>query len=145
MSNVVNPTTSNENVDVPSTELESNHKINKKRKLQNTLLNYIPRKMTNTYQSQLDDSLLKLIYLDCQPFSIVEDEGFKQFINLLNPNYNLPSRHTLSNTSLPFAYEKLNNETKIKIQEEAISVCLTTDCWTSINNTSFFSCYCSLC
>ncbi|KAE9535280.1 hypothetical protein AGLY_008013 [Aphis glycines] len=55
-------------------------------------------------------------------------------INLLNPNYNLPRRHKLTNTSVPLTNEKLLNETKIKIKEEAISVCLTTDCWTSINN-----------
>jgi len=47
--------------------------------------------MTNTYQSQLDDSLLKLIYLNCQPFSLTENEGFKQFVHLLNPAYKLPS------------------------------------------------------
>lgn len=60
-------------------------------------------------------------------------------INLLNPNYNLPRRHKLTNTLLPLANEKLLNETKIKIQEEAISVCLTTDCWTSINNARFLA------
>lgn len=138
----VNPSTLivEENVDNPSSKfVESSNHIIKKRKTTNTLLNYIPRKMTNTYQSQLDDSLLKLIYLDCQPFSITENEGFKQFVNLLNPAYKLPSRHKLSKTSLPFAYEKLFNETKLKVQEEALSVCLTTDCWTSINNTSFLA------
>jgi len=108
-----------ENVDNPSSKfVESSNHIIKKRKTTNTLLNYTPRKMTNTYQSQLVDSLLKLIYLDCQPFSITENEGFKQFFNLLNPAYKLPSRHKLSKTSLTFAYEKLFNETKLKVQEE---------------------------
>lgn len=69
--------------------------------------------MTDTYKQQLDNSLLKLIYLDLQPFT--EDKGFKEFIHMLNPIYNLPSRHQLSRTSLPFAYEKLLNETKIKL------------------------------
>ncbi|KAL5237550.1 hypothetical protein ACI65C_004960 [Semiaphis heraclei] len=88
----VNPSTLivEENVDDPSSSVESSNHIIKKRKTTNTLLNYIPRKMTNTYQSQLDDSLLKLIYLDCQPFNITENEGFKQFVNLLNPAYKLP-------------------------------------------------------
>jgi len=79
----------------------------------------------------LDDSLFKLIYLDCQPFNITENERFKQFVNLLNPAYKLPSRHKLSKTSLPFTYEKLFDETKIKVHEEALSVYMTTDCWTS--------------
>ncbi|KAL4131900.1 hypothetical protein QTP88_009134 [Uroleucon formosanum] len=75
----VNPSTSTveENVDNPSSEFvdSSNRLINKKYQTTNTLLNYFPRKITN--------------------------EGFKQFINLLNPAYNLPSRHKLSKTSLP--------------------------------------------
>lgn len=69
----------------------------------------------------------------------MEDKGFKEFIHMLNPTYNLPSRYQLSRHFLPFAYEKLLNETKVKLQEEAVSVCLTTDCWTSINNTSFLA------
>lgn len=37
-----------------------------------------------------------MIALDLQPFSIVEDRGFKAFTKALNPSYILPSRQTLS-------------------------------------------------
>jgi len=58
---------------------------------------------------------------------------------MLNPANSLPSRQTLSKTSLPFAYEKCLNDMKSQIKGNAVSVCLTTDCWTSINNQSFIA------
>ncbi|XP_069044156.1 collagen alpha-1(I) chain-like isoform X1 [Lepisosteus oculatus] len=43
----------------------------------------------------LDEALLDVITGDCQPFSLVEDEGFRNFVTLLDPRYALPSRKTL--------------------------------------------------
>ncbi|CAG4968107.1 unnamed protein product [Parnassius apollo] len=82
---------------------------------------------------------MKLFILDFQPFSIVEDKGFVEFLHGLNPIYQLRSRKYLSKTLLPSMYEKVLNETKIKITEEATSVCLTTDCWTSKANESYMA------
>lgn len=70
---------------------------------------------------------------------MVENEGFKDFVKLLNPSYTLPSRQSLLKTSLPLAYEKCLNDMKQQIKENVLSVCLTTDCWTSINNQSFIA------
>lgn len=93
-----------------------------------SLHTYVPKKMSATSKSNLDDSLLKLFYIDCRPFSMVEDKGFKDFVKMLNPAYSLPSRQSLSKTALPFAYEKCLNDMKSQIKENAVSVCLTTDC-----------------
>lgn len=35
---------------------------------------------------------------DLQPFSVVEDAGFKDLINYLEPGYKMLSRYILSNT-----------------------------------------------
>ena len=43
----------------------------------------------------IDGALLDMVVKDCQPFSIVEDVGFKKFVSLLDPNYILPSRKAL--------------------------------------------------
>ncbi|KAF0715473.1 zinc finger BED domain-containing protein 1-like [Aphis craccivora] len=56
------------------------------------------------------------------PFSNVKDPEFKKFVQMLNPGYTLPSRNTVSNSLIP-----------------RFAVCLTTDCWTSVNNTSFLA------
>ncbi|XP_073724310.1 E3 SUMO-protein ligase ZBED1-like [Misgurnus anguillicaudatus] len=46
-------------------------------------------------KSELDNALLNMIVKDLQPFSIVEDEGFRAYVKKLDPTYTLPSRKTL--------------------------------------------------
>ena len=77
---------------------------------------------------------MKLFTKYFQPFSIVDDEGFKNFVKFLNPSYKLPDRQTISKINIPALYQKILNETKELISKEAISGCLTTDCWTSRTN-----------
>lgn len=125
------------NKDTPT--IKNTYVAKKKNKDQLSLHAFVPKKVSVSGKKTLDDGLLKLFYIDCRPFSMVEDVGFKNFIKLLNPSYTLPSRKTLSNTSLPFLYEKCVNDMKIQIKADALSVCLTTDCWTSINNQSFLA------
>nr|CAI5817744.1 unnamed protein product [Callosobruchus analis] len=73
-----------------------------------------------------------------QPFSIVHDQGFKNFVQLLNPSYQLPSRKYISNTLLPALYEEKYNCVQ-KLVSDIQSATLTTDCWTSMNTESFIA------
>lgn len=75
--------------------------------------------------------------LDYQPFRIVEDTGFQSFVQALNPNYELPSRHIIANTTLAGMYEECLLTVKEIFKELSSNICLTTDCWTSRNNESF--------
>lgn len=75
---------------------------------------------------------------DLQPFSIVEDKGFKEFIQALNPAYELPSRKTISKTFLPALYEECMHNIKLLVSSGK-SFCITTDCWTSMNTTSYIA------
>ncbi|KAF0706619.1 zinc finger BED domain-containing protein 6-like, partial [Aphis craccivora] len=70
---------------------------------------------------------------DFQPFKIVEDSGFKQFVKALNPNYELLNRHAISKELIPALYEKCLVEMK-SLTSTIESACLTTDCWTFRNN-----------
>lgn len=74
-----------------------------------------------------------MITADFQPFSIVEDVGFRAYSNALNPSYTPTSRKVLSQTLLPAKYTETYNKTK-EIIKDAVSVTLTTDCWTSCKN-----------
>uniref|UniRef100_A0A3Q3FCW9 BED-type domain-containing protein n=1 Tax=Labrus bergylta TaxID=56723 RepID=A0A3Q3FCW9_9LABR len=85
--------------------------------------------------------LAKMIALDLQPFSIVEDKGFRQYTKDLNPNYVLPSRKTLSNSSIPELYRRTHEKVQERV-DKAEAMCLTTDCWTSRTTTSFMSVTC---
>jgi len=63
-------------------------------------------------QKKLDTALMKLFIKYLQPFSVVEDTGFKEFVNMLNSGYKIPNHHTISKTLIPTAYEKCVNEVK---------------------------------
>lgn len=39
-----------------------------------------------------NDAILKMIVMDMQPFSIVEDDGFCMYTQALDPTYVLPSK-----------------------------------------------------
>ncbi|KAJ8964756.1 hypothetical protein NQ314_004647 [Rhamnusium bicolor] len=70
------------------------------------------RKLGNHDKMKIDNCRLKLFTKDLQPFSIVEDEGFRELFNLIIPSYQLPSRKTVSNTFIPAKYEETFNKTK---------------------------------
>ncbi|XP_063931861.1 E3 SUMO-protein ligase ZBED1-like [Zophobas morio] len=99
---------------------------------------FAPKKLNSSAQKKINDSLIKLFTKDYQPFSIVEDQGFRGFVECLNPTYKLPDRRTISKSLVPAAYEKCRQD-----MEEGIlmiqNVSLTTDCWTSSNNDAFLA------
>jgi len=108
------------------------------KKRQTSVVGYLPKKLSVDAKKKLDQTLLKLFVNDFQPFKVVEDSGFKQFVKILNPNYELPNRHTISKELIPAMYEKCLGEMK-SLTSTVESACLTTDCWTSRNNESFMA------
>ncbi|KAK1888975.1 Zinc finger BED domain containing protein 4 [Dissostichus eleginoides] len=48
-----------------------------------------------TRKQDLDEALVNLIVKDTQPFSVVEDVGFRAFVALLDPNYVIPTRQAM--------------------------------------------------
>jgi len=95
------------------------------------ITNYIPKKMSVDRQKKLDYSFFKLFTKHLQPFSVVDDPGFKEFVHILNPNYKIPNRHSISKVLVPAEYEKCVNAMKVLINNELETGCITTDCWTS--------------
>ncbi|KAG1925517.1 zinc finger BED domain-containing protein [Pimephales promelas] len=80
----------------------------------------VPRPATDTLgptkqgrQRELDEALLNMVVKDLQPFTIVEDEGFRAFVNKLDPSYVLPSRKVLKTT-----VSERYNTTKEKTMED---------------------------
>ncbi|KAI4823747.1 hypothetical protein KUCAC02_012317 [Chaenocephalus aceratus] len=51
-----------------------------------------PAKARPTRKQDLDEALANLIVKDTQPFSVVEDVGFRACVALLDPNYVTPTR-----------------------------------------------------
>uniref|UniRef100_A0A3Q3W4M7 HAT C-terminal dimerisation domain-containing protein n=1 Tax=Mola mola TaxID=94237 RepID=A0A3Q3W4M7_MOLML len=91
--------------------------------------------------SKANEALVKMIAMDYQPFSIVEDRGFRTYTQALDPTYVLPSRATVSKRMLPNLYEKVRTELRERILTVP-AVCLTIDRWTSNTTTSYVSVTC---
>ncbi|KAL7644869.1 UNVERIFIED_CONTAM: hypothetical protein RMT77_004686 [Armadillidium vulgare] len=86
----------------------------------------------------LDIQLMKMICKELHPFSIVEDTEFKKLLKMACPGYDLPSRKTLSQNLLPSLYHATSDRLTTKLGL-AKAICITCDCWTSINNNSFYA------
>nr|CAI5857915.1 unnamed protein product [Callosobruchus analis] len=94
--------------------------------------------MSAKAKQSIDSDLLLLFAKDFEPFSIVEDVGFRRFVHSLNPSYTLPGKKTISKTLIPALYETCLNKAKAAAQG-IVNLCITTDCWTSSNNESFIA------
>ena len=62
-----------------------------------------PRAKELTYR------LAVMIAIDLQPFSIVEDVGFRQLVAALEPRFSLPSRRYLSEVVIPEIHAKVKH------------------------------------
>jgi hypothetical protein len=82
---------------------------------------------------QLDYQLIKLIASGYLPFSLVQNEHFKEFVKMLNPSYVLPSRKTASHNLLDQVYTRLVEAVKRELAT-ATAITVTTDGWTSMSN-----------
>nr|XP_046250116.1 zinc finger BED domain-containing protein 4-like isoform X1 [Scatophagus argus] len=88
----------------------------------------------------LDEAVVNMIIKDCQPFTLVENEGFRALMQLVAPSYVLPSRKTVKDL-VDQKYEEEKEKTKKDLQS-AIAVTLTADMWTSINMEAYLAVTC---
>ncbi|XP_077948095.1 uncharacterized protein LOC144388918 [Gasterosteus aculeatus] len=90
---------------------------------------------------KIDEALVNMIVKDSQPFKVVEDQGFRALVSLLDPTYVLPSRQTLK-SMVEAKYHEGKQKAKEKVQK-ATAVALTSDIWTYIHMDSYlaFTCH----
>ena len=90
---------------------------------------------------KLDTALVAMVTLDIQPLSVVEDTGFRKFVQALDPRYLPPSRRTMTRSLLPDVYESVRSV----LSEELASVqyvALTSDLWTSRQTLGYITVTC---
>nr|XP_046263256.1 E3 SUMO-protein ligase ZBED1-like isoform X2 [Scatophagus argus] len=91
-------------------------------------------------KQKLDEALVDMIVKDSQPFSIVDNEGFQNFVKILDPSYSLSSRKTVkAMVEARFAETK---EKAIADIKQASAVSLTADMWTSVNMGTYLGVTC---
>ena len=56
---------------------------------------FLQKSVFPTRQNSNDEDLAKMIALDFQPFLVVDEKGFRKFIQAVNPMHAIPSGKTL--------------------------------------------------
>lgn len=105
----------------------------------NPSLSAFLRRDCSKIKKDIDDHIMNLFIWDMQPFTIIEDRGFRELVKFAFPNYVIPTRKYFANNLLPGQYEAVKISTKSTIDEDAKTICLTTDIWTSRNNDSYLA------
>jgi len=66
---------------------------------------------------KINEKIMNLIGVDCQPFSIVMDQGFKELVAHLETRYVLPFMEYFENTVLPSTYKSLRSRIAIELKD----------------------------
>ena len=55
---------------------------------------------------ELTNAIARMIVLDYQPFSLLKDKGFREFVKVAEPRYQIPTRNTFSDDIISNMYIK---------------------------------------
>ncbi|KAG7526985.1 zinc finger BED domain-containing protein 4-like [Solea senegalensis] len=95
---------------------------------------------TGSRKAMVDEAVVNMIIKDSQPFSVVEDVGFRELMHLMDPNYILPSRKALK-AMVDIKYQEAKEKAREQVQK-AVAGSLTSDMWTSINMDAYLAVTC---
>lgn len=140
------PTTDNGNIEgstgstlpSPTTEDASREGRGKKRKeLEKNQSEALDNSVKHAYnEKRCRRALAEFIICDEMPFSIVEKHGFKQLVKELEPQFPVPSRTIVARDCWQLYLGKIK-VLKDVLKKCSNRVCLTTNCWTSNQNTNY--------
>ena len=108
---------------------------------QYTISSDSPSQMTQDRQKYLETLLFEWLILDFQPLHLLKSPSFRQFINALNENFELPTNKEFRKRIFE-AYEFSKKKLKQYIHENANSASLTCDLWTSCSKQGFLGVTC---
>lgn len=97
--------------------------------------------LSEVEKSSIDKSLIKMISVDYQPLSLVDNIGFLENSKKLQPLYKPPSRKTLTMKLSLDEYNKIATILKSMLRSIK-NVSITTDMWTSDNNRAYLTVTC---
>ena len=78
---------------------------------------------------EITSAMAQFIVKDLRPYVVVENEGFKNLIKVLEPKYSIPSRQHFSEKVIPELYTKVSTQVKQDLKSSYVAI--TTDGWTS--------------
>ena len=74
----------------------------------------------------IHNSVAEMVFVDCQPFSIVKDVGFNKLMKCLKSNYELPSRKFFKEKMIPTIHKSVLHEVQTLVHN-AYNISFTTD------------------
>ncbi|XP_072060335.1 zinc finger BED domain-containing protein RICESLEEPER 2-like [Arachis hypogaea] len=81
-------------------------------------------------------ALARMIIIDELPFRFVEGEGFRYFMSVLQPKLHIPGRISVARDCWNLFMNEKHKLKSVFVNSNQ-SVCLTTDCWTSVQNLNY--------
>ena len=78
-------------------------------------------------QTTVTRAIAEMLAIDMEPFSKVENRGFRNLLNKLEPRYKIPSRITFLRSIIPEMFEREQNRVKEEINSKFTSLALTAD------------------
>ncbi|KAK4382226.1 putative AC transposase [Sesamum angolense] len=87
-------------------------------------------------QDKTREALCHMLVVDELPFKLVEHSGFRHFLSVACPMFDIPSRRTITKDIFNIY---VNERARLKsfIKDHAQRVCITTDTWTSIQKVNY--------
>lgn len=95
----------------------------------------VDAKISISRQNNIDGALMKLLVGKVLPLSLVDNPLFKEFVNLLDPRYKIPSRSTV-NRELTKKHKEIKEVVKAEVQG-CNDIAITHDGWTSCSTESY--------
>ncbi|XP_053708914.1 uncharacterized protein LOC128765169 [Synchiropus splendidus] len=94
----------------------------------------------STRKHAVDQASVAMVVKDSQPFTLVEDQGFRSLLDLLEPTYIIPTRQALK----AMVEERFHAEMqKAKEEVQKAKACsLTADMWTSMDMEAYLGVTC---
>ena len=96
------------------------------------------RECSDARAKLINELIIDVVTMDIRPLAIVDKEGMRCLLLYLEPGYRLPSRKHISSL-LRKKHEKAIAILKDKLTQDAITVSLTSDMWTSNTIAAYMS------
>jgi len=100
---------------------------------QRRLDNVVTPKMTNLQQEDYEKNMAMHFFITGTPFSRCEDKSLWIAQKILNPSVIPFNRRRLAGQFLCDAYNRLEAEVNVYLNDPMVRICLTTDAWSNVN------------
>ena len=97
--------------------------------LQQTFARNTPLQKDSIKAKAITRAIGMMIAVDLRPYSIVENEGFRELLKILEPRYPIISRKELTQTVVPEIFSDIKQKVKLSLEGSKSRVNFTTDMW----------------